>query len=139
MKAAYLVNFTRFISWRALVAGTLPYKVRRCAEASNGFFHFWRQPIYNKRFDILQRTLEALSLKKAVDCEFRYVSQPIKALAEQLDNTIVVADSTGVNFSGTAATFHQDNKRLRFEIYLRKIKPLNIIASSELLNGAKIK
>jgi hypothetical protein len=138
LKAAYLVNFTSFISWRALVSGTLPYKVQRCAEASNFFFHFWRQPINNKRFDMLQRTLDAVSLKKAVDCEFRYVSQPIKALAEQLDNTVVVAHSSCVDFSGTATIFHQKNKRLRFEIYLKKIKPLNIIASSELLKWAKI-
>ena len=101
-------------------------------------FDFLRQLIDNKRFDIVQIILKVLSLKKAVDCEFRYVSQLIKALAEQLDNAIILADSSGVNFSGTATIFRQKNKRLRFEYYLKKIKPLNIIVSSKLLNLAKI-
>jgi hypothetical protein len=57
----------------------------------------------------------------------------------QLDNTVIVADSGSVAFSGIAIKFYREKSKLRFEIDLDKIGALNVVVGSELLKLARIK
>jgi hypothetical protein len=98
-----------------------------------------RELASDKRFLALPYAIEVLRLRNAKRCELLYVGRLRTVLDMQLDNTVIVADSGSVAFSGTAVTFYRENRKLRFEIDLDKIRALNVVVGSELLKLARIK
>ncbi|MBT5911213.1 MAG: YfiR family protein [Rhodospirillaceae bacterium] len=146
LKAAYIWNFIGFINWRDLGSGNLPSEIRICIDGSNDFVEFFRQLVGNRRVGKLQHSVEVLQLNAARKCELIYVRDANKKTALKLvgalgldENTVIVADTSSIYFPGAAIMFYQENKKLRFEVDLKKINALNVDISSELLKLARIK
>jgi hypothetical protein len=139
IKAAYLVNFTRYIEWPNTGSANLTPKIRICVKDSDGYVEFLRELASDKRFVALPYAIEVLRLRNATGCELLYVGRLKTVLDMQLDNTVIVADSGSVAFSGIAIKFYREKSKLRFEIDLDKIGALNVVVGSELLKLARIK
>jgi hypothetical protein len=146
LKAAYIWNFIDFINWRDLGSDKLPSEIRICIDGSNDFVEFFRQLVGNRRVGKLQHSVEVLQLKAARKCELIYVRDAKKTTALKLvgaqsldDNTVIVADTSSIYFPGASIMFYQENKKLRFEVDLKRISALNVDISSELLKLARVK
>ncbi len=140
LKAAYLLNFTKFIEWRNAGTSEQPHDIRICvADDSPEFLQFFRQLSADKRVGKMRHSVKILALDADTECELLYLKTlPVPEFIPT-DRTIIVADSDQTSVPGTAVVFYQDNRKLRFEIDLKTIKALNIVVSSELLKLAKIK
>jgi hypothetical protein len=139
IKATYLLHFTRYIQWPNTGSANLTPKIRICVKDSDGYVEFLRELASDKRFLALPYAIEVLRLRNAKRCELLYVGRLKTVLDMQLDNTVIVADSGSVAFSGIAITFYRENRKLRFEIDLDKVRALNVVVGSELLKLARIK
>ncbi|MGK0293648.1 MAG: hypothetical protein ACI9U1_002050 [Porticoccaceae bacterium] len=146
LKASYISNFIGFINWRNLGSDKRPSAIRICIAGSNAFVVFFRQLVDNRRVGKLQHSVEVLKLNLAKKCELIYVGYAYKKTALKLvgdqsldDNTVIVADTSSIYSPDAAIIFYQKNKKLRFEVDLKKINALNVDISSELLKLARIK
>ena len=144
LKAAYLLNFTRFIEWPNNTPETPPAPIRICVEDSPEFLLFFNQMSENRNSGPLQQTVKAYLSNTVGGCELLYVKESSKNNFEKMkasltENTVIVSDSDKVSFPGTAITFYEQNKNLRFEIDLQQLNAANVSASSELLKLARIK
>lgn len=144
LKAAYLLNFTRFIEWPNNTPEIPPAPIRICVEDSPEFLLFFNQMSANRKSGPLQQTVKAYLSNTVDGCELLYVKESSKDNFEKInasltENTVIVSDSDKVSFPGTSITFYEQNKNLRFEIDLQQLNAANVSASSELLKLARIK
>jgi len=144
LKAAYLLNFTRFIEWPNTTPEMPPAPIRICVEDSPEFILFFNQMSANRNSGLRQQTVKAYSSNTADGCELLYVKESSKDNFQKIkagltENTVIVSDSEKVSFPATAITFYEQNKNLRFEIDLQQLNLANVTASSELLKLARIK
>ncbi|MFT5521422.1 MAG: hypothetical protein ACI9IA_002023 [Enterobacterales bacterium] len=139
LKAAYLLNFSKYIEWPGTGKNQLVSTISICVDESPEFIEFLRKMIGNKRFGKMQHELKVLSWDTASECELLYVTESKKFGAVVANGVVIVADSEQLNFPGAAITFYEENRKLRFEIDLNSVKALKVTFSSELLKLARIK
>lgn len=139
LKAAYLLNFTKFIEWSVTGKKTEPSTIRICVDASSNFILFFRKMIGNKRFGRRQYEVKIVPWNTASGCELLYVTKIKELGAMKVDNVIIITDSDKIYFPNTAIVFYKESGKLRFEIDLSHIKTLDVTFSSELLKLARIK
>jgi hypothetical protein len=139
LKAAYLLNFTKFIEWPVTGNETEPSTIRICVDESSDFILFFRNMIGDRRFGQRQHKVKVIRWDRASGCELLYVTGIKNIGAMGVDNIVIVADSDKIYFPNTAIVFYKKNKKLRFEMDLSHIKTLNVTFSSELLKLARIK
>lgn len=144
LKAAYLLNFTKFIEWPDTRINNEPSTIRICIDDSSDFIRFFQKMIGNRRFGKKQHEIKIVRWDRASGCELLYVTEikvtGIKNIgATEVDNVVIVADSEKMYFPNTAIVFYKEKGKLRFEMDLSHIKTLNVTFSSELLKLARIK
>ena len=139
LKAAYLLNFIRFIEWPAKAESKSPTTVRVCVDTPSEFQQFFSQLVDGRRVGPLQSKVTVVSFTAGSTCDLLYIQGKDKPVFEQVDNVVVVADSGNLSVPSAVILFYSENRKLRFEIYLEKIKKLNIIVSSELMKLARLK
>lgn len=139
LKAAYLLNFTRFIEWPESDADEPQKTIRICVASSPKFLAFLNEMVRNIRVGKLQRAVNALPLSTAKQCELVYTRQSGTANNEKLHHAVVVVDSAEVKFPATSIVFYEKNKKLRFEIDRDNISKTRVVVSSELMKLARIK
>ncbi len=139
LKAAYLLNFTRFIEWPESDADEPQKTIRICVASSPKFLAFLNEMARNVRVGKRQRLVTALPLSTAEQCEVVYTRQSGTVNNEKLHHAVVVVDSAEVEFPSTSIVFYEKNKKLRFEIDRDNITKTQVVVSSELLKLAKIK
>jgi hypothetical protein len=107
---------------------------------------FFRQLVGSRRAGDLKPSVVVLQLNTAIKCELIYVRYANKKTALKLidvqslvSSTVIVADTSSIYFSDASIVFYIENKKLRFEVDLKKIDSLNVDISSELLKLARIK
>jgi hypothetical protein len=138
LKAAYLLNFTKFIEWPDKIENKSLLTIRICVDASSEFLQFFSQLVADRRVGKLQSKVTVTALSAASTCELLYIQGLKNPKIEQVDSAIIVADLDN-DFPGAAILFYTENRKLRFEIDLEKIKTLEVTVSSELLKLARIK
>jgi len=139
LKAAYLLNFTKFIEWPESDADERQKTIRICIASSPKFLAFLNEMARNVRVGKLQRPVNVLPLSTAKQCELVYTRQSRTANNEKLHHAVVVVDSPEVKFPTTSIVFYEKNKKLRFEIDRDNISKTQVVVSSELMKLAKIK
>ena len=60
-------------------------------------------------------------------------------LPDTIKNSVIVADTAGGDFLGPDIIFYTSDKKLRFEIDLKRLNKKEVFVSSELLKLAKVK
>ena len=139
LKAAYLLNFTKFIEWPDTTKIKSTSTIRICVDASSEFQQFLSQLVGDRRVGRLNNKVAVMSLFTATGCELLYIQGKQNSDSLQFKNTVIVADSDNISFSNAAIFFYTEDRKLRFEIDLEKINTLNVAVSSELLKLARIK
>ena len=146
LKMAYIWHFIGFINWRELGSVKRPYEIRVCIDGPNNFLAFFRQLVGSRQAGDLEKSVVVLQLNTARKCELIYVRYANKKTALKLidaqslsGSTVIVADTSSIYFPDASIIFYIENKKLRFEVNLKKIDSLNVDISSELLKLARIK
>ncbi len=139
LKAAYLLNFTKFIEWPATTDMTLPSTIRICVDATPEFLQFLSQLVRDRRVGRLKSKVEVVSHFASSGCELLYLQGKHTPNSLQGGSAIIVTDSDDILFPDAAIVFYTENRKLRFEINREKINALKVTVSSELLKLARIK
>jgi len=139
LKAAYLLNFTRFIEWPN--RGTLdnPAAIRVCVASSEDFLRFLVELVGDRRVGRLRHPVEVSSLDSGKNCDLIFLQAAYEEIPVNPLEAIVVSDSADQLLSVAAIAFYTEDRKLRFEVDLQKIKSLDITISSELLKLARIR
>ena len=138
IKAAYVLNFTRYIQWPAL-ATFAQAPLHLCLASSADFYDFIANIILRANASGLYRPIRLENVAQAVNCELTYLQNPVDPLLPQLRQSLLVVESAAIVQPKTAITFYISQKKVRFGINMDVINGLNIRVSSELLKLARIK
>lgn len=139
LKAAYLLNFTLFISWPEHHSVAAKHSIILCLQGSTEFVQFANELAGGGRFSNEKRLVKVEPLSSADKCDLSYIQQKILNIPSQMQTSVIVADSELVQLDTTAITFFRQHRKLRFEINLLVMQQLDVTVSSELLKLAKVK
>jgi hypothetical protein len=139
LKSAYLLHFTRYISWPDMAKNQPQPIFQLCLQGSSPMLGFMQKLIAVSGVKKHRPRVQVVTIEQAQLCHLSYIqselSQPFSVMADSL----IVADSKSVAQPGTAITFFTEGRKLRFEIDLQIIQGSDFIVSSELLKLARIK
>lgn len=143
VKAVFLYNFTKYVSWPPVVTGERgPAELRICVTAADAFFAVLKSAVQGE--DIDGRALQAVALDgldQAKTCQILYVgdSQTPDATAwlaaVRGQHVLTVAD--GPLNDETVIAFVRDDNRLRFDINRASASRRGLSVSSKLLRLAR--
>ena len=139
LKAVYLFNFTKYISWPNSRSESTSADIRICVDAPTVFREYLAEVTNNRRVGKSQRSVRVVSLDVAEACELVYLGKAENTLPDTIKNSVIVADATGGDFLGPDIIFYTSDKKLRFEIDLKRLNKKEVFVSSELLKLAKVK
>jgi hypothetical protein len=139
LKAAYLLNFTRFIEWPNRGTVDEPAVIRVCVDSSEEFLRFLVELVGDRRVGRLRHPVNVSSLDGADSCDLIFLQDARDEITLNLPQAIVVADSADAVLSVAAIVFYTEDRKLRFEVDLQKIRSLDVSVSSELLKLARIR
>ena len=139
LKAAYLFNFSKYISWPTEAFKDDSAPIHLCLEAEKEFVAFARELTLNRTVGQTKRPVKVLDGNNQGHCHIRYLTSNAHTLLPDAKNTLVVSSEKGLNIPQTTIWFFRDGSKLRFEIDLNKAQKLNLSISSELLKLARIK
>jgi hypothetical protein len=88
LKAAYLLNFTRFIEWPNNSPEIPPAPIRICVEDSPEFLLFFNQMSANRKSGPLQQTVKAYLSNTVDGCELLYVKESSKDNFEKINASL---------------------------------------------------
>ena len=135
VKAAYLFNFTKFISWpknhnhlTSLVF---------CMQTDQQFLSFFSEIVNNRPIGSEKMMISAVHLSQATKCDLVYITEPLEGNTVALTNTVVIQNENGQHLPSAVFVLFERKNKLRFDIDLDEAKRLNINISSELLKLAK--
>lgn len=135
LKAAYMYNFTRFISWPA----DHPQHLVFCVQQPTDFVAFFHALINSKLGRDKRNDLRIIELSAAARCDLAYLPGPQIDFPALTPATLIITDAPAPPGLAAVFTFYQEHNRLRFEIDTAQSERLNLTISSELLKVAKIK
>lgn len=139
LKAAYLLNFTKFIKWPTEGEKKSLTSIKICVEESAEFIAFLSEMAVNPIFNNREYEVKSLIWDTTSGCDLMYVTSIKNVDAIDLQNIVIVVNSRETYFPGAAIVFYKDDEKLRFEIDLHYINSLEVNFSSELLKLAKIR
>jgi hypothetical protein len=139
LKAAYLLNFTKFIEWPVGVDNQSVSSIRICAEESDEFVTFLSDMVRNSKFAGRVPEVQSLAWDTASRCNLMYLTSIKNVDLVDLHNVVIVVNSRETYFPSVAIVFYEKDKRLRFEVDLNYVNSLEVNFSSELLKLAKIR
>jgi len=139
LKAAYLLNFTRFIEWPNRGTVDDPAVIRVCVDSSEEFLRFLVELVGDRRVGRLRHPVEVSPLDNAENCDLIFLQESRDEIPLHPLGAIVVSDSVDTSLSVAAIAFYTEDRKLRFEVDLQKIRSLDVSVSSELLKLARIR
>lgn len=149
IKAAFVLNIARFVTWPPEAFSSDSDPVRLCVYRDNAYGHVL-DAIEGKKIGKRRIKLFTIDhLKPKVDCEILLIpSSAAKSFAEELNDKLqqpllTISDQTGgneekVSRKGIIVTLVRQGSRIAFEIDPLKARRVNLHMSSELLKLAKI-
>jgi hypothetical protein len=143
LKAVFLFNFAKYVTWPALAIGERsPAEIRICVPANDGFFALLRSAVEGENVNGKPLVAVALDgLDAARTCQILYVADPQTAdgkawlTAVRGRQVLTVADGTLTD--DTVIAFVRDNNRIRFDINRANGTRRNLHVSSKLLRLAR--
>lgn len=140
IKAAFIFNFTKFISWPAELeqAGG---DLRLCMLDGNPFGDYVYQLNGRRVRNFYLRVSETKSRDQLSMCHIVYLSDPkvdselLSALASL--PILTISDVDGFMPAGGGISLFPENERIRFDINLQRLKSCGLDVSSKLLSLAR--
>jgi len=139
LKAAYLLNFTKFIEWPITDSSIESQPLYICLEDLTPFDLFLKQLVSSRSTIPGKRSIKVVPLDEAESCDLTYLYSTASVISPATLASVTVADSQEVDHLQTAITFYLDQRKLRFEVNMATLKTLNVNVSSELLKLARVK
>jgi hypothetical protein len=139
LKAAYLLNFTKFIEWPIEDPSIERQPLYICLQDLTPFDVFLKQLISSRSAIPAKRSIKVVSLDGAKVCDLTYLYSTTSVISPVVLASVTVADSQEVDHLQAAITFYLDQRKLRFEVDMATLKTLNVNVSSELLKLARLK
>jgi hypothetical protein len=143
IKAVFLYNFTKYVTWPALAVGERsPAEVRICATAEDGFFTLLRAAVEGEDIDGKPLVAVALDgLDEAKACQILYVGDPQspdgRAWLSAVRGLQVLTVADGALTDETVIAFVRENNRVRFDINRAAGARRNLNVSAKLLRLAR--
>jgi hypothetical protein len=142
VKAAFLLNFTKFIEWPAAAFDTSDSPFSICIIGDDPFGNALDQIVagesVNGRKLIIQRVKQTPPPKS---CQMVFVSKPetemMKILPEMGPGVLTIGESEGFIRDGGMIAFLLENRRVRFGISKTHAENAGLKLSSKLLNVAR--
>jgi len=139
LKAAYILNFTKYLDWPNNVQNESPRSIVICLQEMTPFDNFLRQLVANKSVDTSQGEIAVYLLEEDRHCDLIYLHRAYKSFPQKHNDSVVVMDSIKFANRNTAIAFYVEKRKLRFEINREAMKHRNVTVSSELLKLARIR
>jgi len=139
LKSAYLLNFTRYISWPERAESEPHATFQLCLQGSSPILDFMQELIAVSAVKNHRPKVQVSIIEQAQQCHLSYIQTELSRPFSVLSGSLIVADSKQLSQPGTAITFFTEARKLRFEIDLQVIQASDFIVSSELLKLARIK
>jgi len=134
VKAAYMFNFTKFMTWNSINNEPVNF----CVQNDEAFQQFLTQ-LVESRLSSSVAPIHIVMLDGKHSCTFAYLIENDESLLNLTTSTIIISDVPNLIDRPAVFTFYEENNRLRFEIDLAEAERLELTISSELLKVAKIK
>jgi len=143
VKAVFLYNFSRYVSWPPKVAGEpRPAELRICVTARDAFFSLLKSTVQGE--DIDGRPLQPVALDGLDDaktCQILYVGDvqtlDAKAWLDAVRGHQVLTVADGPLNDETVIAFVREDNRIRFDINRASANRRGINISSKLLRLAR--
>jgi len=143
VKAVFLFNFSKFVSWPALKIGERsPAELRICVTANDGFFASLKNAVQGEEVDgkpLLPIVLDGLD--EARTCHILFVgdaqSLDGRAWLSAVRNAQVLTVAEGALTDDTVIAFVRDDNRIRFDINRAAAAQRGLNVSSKLLRLAR--
>lgn len=136
LKAAYLFNFTKFITWPK--EQSTKQSITLCLHASDAINGFLKELVKGRkvqnRYQVVVRDIGTTK-----NCDMIYVSQQPESHKIDFSDSLVVLSHKDLNVPDGAIRFFVENTRLRFEVDLVQVNRLKLSISSELLKLATLR
>ncbi|CAD5272682.1 conserved exported hypothetical protein [Alteromonas sp. 38] len=134
LKAAYMFNFTKFMTWSSINTDSVNF----CVQNDEAFQQFLTQLVESRPSSSVT-PIRIVVLDGKQSCTFAFLTKNDDSLLNLTTSTIIISDLPNLIDRPSVFTFYEENNRLRFEIDLAEAERLNLSISSELLKVAKIK
>jgi hypothetical protein len=142
IKAVYLFNFSKYVTWPGLMGERSPAELRICVPANDSFFATLKTAVEGE--DVDGKPLEAVALDgldAAKTCQILFVghSQTADARAwlSAVRNSQVLTVAEGPLADGIVIAFVRDDNRIRFDISREAAARRGLNISSKLLRLAR--
>jgi YfiR/HmsC-like len=143
VKAVFLYNFTKYVSWPRKMAGEpRPAELRICVTASDAFYSLLKSAVQGE--DIDGRSLQPVALDGLDDaktCQILYVGDVQTLDAREWLNAVrghqVLTVADGPLNDETVIAFVREDNRIRFDINRASANRRGINISSKLLRLAR--
>ncbi|BDX08668.1 YfiR family protein [Planctobacterium marinum] len=139
LKAAYIFNFTKFISWPDLDTRTPRETVVVCLAEQDPLLEFLQALVANRTVGERQLRVEVKPIAVNNRCDLAYLSDAQQPILDVLKEVLIVSSNTSIFQNVATFSFYEEGKRLRFEIDMQRLQALELEISSELLKLARIK
>jgi hypothetical protein len=143
VKAVFLYNFAKYVSWPAVVLGERnPAEVRVCVTADDEFFALLKNAVEGEAIDGKPLVPIALDgLDDARTCQILYVGDTKSADAAAWLGAVrgrqVLTVGDGALNDDTVITFVRDQQRVRFDVNRAAASRRSLNVSSKLLRLAR--
>ena len=144
VKAAFVYNFARFVTWPASRFPTPDAPVEICVLGSQGFSEVLEESVAGKT--VGARALHVRRVEQArelVDCHVAYVMTDSSAQTERLltqvaGHSVLTIYEASSAIAGGVVRFYLEDRRVRFEINAAEAEREKLQVSSKLLAVAKV-
>lgn len=133
LKAAYMYNFTKFITWPKKDDTPIVFCVHNKPELRL----FLAALVASKK--VAKNTLQVIDSGNGVNCDIIYLTTREGLSDAILSHRVLVTDINVLPNLEPTFRFYEENVKLRFEIHVARAEQLNIKISSKLLQVARLK
>jgi hypothetical protein len=141
VKAAYLYNFARYVTWPDSAFPSADAPIRICVVGDSGFRSVLASTVAEKRVGERPVSAESRgSAGAADDCHILYLGKAGVGVVSGLSTSSIftVSDSEGFAAAGGIANFVLVGSKVRFEINTGAVEKAGLQVSSRLLRLAQI-
>jgi len=143
VKAAYLLNFAKFIVWPAAAFETADSPFNICILGDDPFGATLDQLVAGETIDNRRLTLQRIKRPPSREsCQVLFVSKSEKDIPGILGTigpgTLTVGDRDGFVREGGTIGFVIDDRRVRFDVNLRTAAKMSLQISARLLSVARM-
>ncbi|MEH6712811.1 MAG: YfiR family protein [Paraglaciecola polaris] len=138
LKAAYLLNFTKYLTWPEGKINDRETAFRLCVNSDPSFFAFMQALVVKYNQSNAERKIALSHVNNATHCHMAYLQTPVEPFLPQITRAVIVLESLDVQQSNSAIRFYTQANKVRFEFDLAQLANVQVKASSELLKLARI-